>query len=659
MSTFLALPNKTASPDVFRKFMIQDLMPGAVSDIVVMAVNVGSFHLLKLVLIGFQDHEEFDTAYITLMNGICAQGYALVSGIPQQKNEFVNLLSRVQVNYFDVPSVSARFTNMSDEQRGILQQMGMRVEASAAGAWVGSPSAYDFARIYQMENFDNSTRVHLGCVSMEGYYAYLSLVRGMILFSLMSRKARLGAHYAHYIANSGSVIKANADNTISLRQFFDTTEVDSFGHDVLGGAQSDTYFQDVPRPVFAPSGPPMSMIRSAMMELTPESIQNVVDRGRFFPYFQGLLLPDKEFCMHVFLRLFTKGLGSSAPKAIANLERARNGYRLLANKTAGIALSHAYLGIEMAQNAQLEIDFVISNGSYAGFVLYGDAFTVFYRGQTVKPVEAKELQGALRQMITQPALLGTIQTLINSKVDKDGRELYKVDVTSSTSSRYLRGVLSSVNWADFSMAEKKDIGTNLNNLRLDMKFAPINQTTLSIFLQFIETGNVALIQPYSAHLDGNFADNSLVAIGLGIFGSRPPSISYGLLKGTTKTFVLPEPGKTDPNLAPNNGVVPYPEMPYKLIDHARAVAQWNGVFSQGKILLPEPPRRKGIKYFTDPTQVSGKVHKEGYISIYEQIKRMSKAVRGVDSVTGKKRKIGSVPEIVKRPRINPDEDMEI
>jgi len=42
MSTFIALPNTSSSPDIFKKFAINDLMPGSVSDIVVMAVSVST-----------------------------------------------------------------------------------------------------------------------------------------------------------------------------------------------------------------------------------------------------------------------------------------------------------------------------------------------------------------------------------------------------------------------------------------------------------------------------------------------------------------------------------------------------------------------------------------------------------------------------------------
>jgi hypothetical protein len=395
-------------------------------------------------------------------------------------------------------------------------------------------------------------------------------------------------------------------------------------------------------------GPTIRIIRgNARIMITPYSDDGDIDGrqmeintvleggGHLFPYFTGMLVPDKDYTSHVFGRLFNRCLGASEETARRVSMRIRSGLRNLSHTRAGMIISHAYMGIEVSQQAQAPITFIIDNNSYHGFVLHTKK-PVFHYGFQHTSQDARELGLQLQKLNQHDQALGEILSIINAPVNADGTPIYKHTKAQICSSRGLANAMRLLNPDVFvSTSWKDDLRKAFERVSFGDSFAPPSEKSILAFLSFVKTGDDNVLREFPAMITGRLIEErDRISFGLGIFGPKVPSLNYGE-PSRCQTWILPNVGSNDPNMAVgSDGKKPLRFLPFKLESYSLGVQQWRTLCSSGKFMIPNA--RKGRNEFTDGRAVAFRIGSDpSFTEAYSSLKVICSAMKDVN---GKKRK---------------------
>jgi hypothetical protein len=564
------------------------------------------------------------------MQNLATVGYTQLNNVTQiGKEQYFNVFKGITANIsFEKPVASFIYNALSDAQQEKLRGFGMNPEPSRTQVWTGSPLLENIADMFSFGCVDG--RVSPGTVSADGFLSYSYAIKGMMFYSEVSHVAavnhssiimnptgesfdittnkqselcRLGSQHifksdlTHFIGNSADFIRGNTGVVKQIIAGWDNTKAITGCLSGLDGHQ----------------------LRQG---------------GLFFPYFNHMLTPDRDYTSHVFGSLFLKCLGTDSVVCSRVWRRIRSGLRSIAHTRAGCIFSHAYLGIELSRNAGVPITFIYETGIYHGFTLHGDIEAHHY--STVhKALSQEELVKEVESVNEHDRSLGGILLILNSPLKSDGMPMYLFSMEDIKTSRRLARTLRSV---DFDLFISTDYKLKLKDLFTKLSFgdtfAPINQKSVIDFLSFVSSGEERLLDGYGAIITVRLIESKdRISYALGMFGHKAPSLNYGD-KGIT--FTIPrEINATDPNLnVPNGGSRSLKFLPFKTVSHAQAVSQWQNLFSKGKFTIPNG--RKGKTEFTDSREISLKVGSDPQFSLcYQMIKDISAGMR---DGAGKKRR---------------------
>jgi len=460
-----------------------------------------------------------------------------------------------------------------------------------------------------------SSRFPPGYTSADGILAYSFLVKGLALFGTISHT--LGQDTAAYIYTTPGEIE-NDTGTIQVEYgaIVGTVGIslDAMGHTIIGNTSL--------RPVCVPTDGLGTFHRgytsSSRMEIVHSN-----HGGRFFPYFDGMTLPDRTLAPQTFSDIFFNCLFDDISKAPGLMNRIRKGFGSIANKESGMALSHAYFGIRLAKQGHAFITFIISNGIYQGFVLEGDFVFALY-GQEYKPVLNTELRAHIRAINRHDLALVKIVGLLGLAKRADGTTIYVVTPEDINTSRKLVRIYRSLVLADFALHQdfQDDLRSAVSELEYGERYAPMNSNSIEIFLNYVLTENETLMDNQPAWIHGGYLErcSSIVAVGLGIFGNIAPNISYGSDKD--RIYSIPRDlDVEDPNLrSTQESKRSLQYLPVKKVEIERALGAWNAVFEKGKIRIPHG--RKGKEEFTDGRQVTFSITGVSFDRVYRKVKEI-------------------------------------
>lgn len=116
-------------------------------------------------------------------------------------------------------------------------------------------------------------------------------------------------------------------------------------------------------------------------------------QGFFFPYFHGLLLPDKSFVPNFIITNFHRMFGKTPADISRNCGILSDGWLSLSTSTAGVAISHLVFGISLAYGSGCRIKPAYLNNQYSGFFLIAEKGMAILKG---KALERPYSQDALR-----------------------------------------------------------------------------------------------------------------------------------------------------------------------------------------------------------------------------------------------------------------------
>jgi len=164
----------------------------------------------------------------------------------------------------------------------------------------------------------------------------------------------------------------------------------------------------------------------------PESLSS---HGIFFPYFDGLTIPDKSSTPRTFLALFTLVMGSTGTLMAAASTNFIKGWQSLSSTPAGVQAAHLIFGVDLAIKTGVNLRPVFLNNRYRGFVLEGQKFAIFKDSTVHKPVPKEKLAEELALLNSHNDALAKLAELLSATSldapfhkDKDGKDITSMKV---------------------------------------------------------------------------------------------------------------------------------------------------------------------------------------------------------------------------------------
>jgi hypothetical protein len=535
---------------------------------------------------------------------------------------------------FDMPVGSFRFEKLAEPQVEELKSIGLQHDLSSKNIFVGSPNFAQIPRINAIGTVGD--RIRPGHVQFEGYLAYSFLIKGAHIFTSLKESMKSGQYFHGFSKNIDPSI--SPEQAVPLRRIDDEEETEV--------TNTSPFFMRPSEDILCFNG------NGAVSEFEGCFIDASKDfktsrEGVFFPFFNGMLVPDKEIAFRVFSSIFYGTLATTEDLNISILNRVRVGVRQLAFSRAGLALSHLYFifGLSL-QIPGSYVRIVLKGNSYVGAVIDG-TFSVRLFGNTVASgVYTKDITDVNLLLEQAKELVG----ILNGLENENGSRPYNFSVSDFETSRKTLRSWSMVDTSLFASSELKERSISIiEAMEFNDNFPVCNQKTFGHFLSFMSTGNEEITSEYPAYLQGKTLRHSgRTYEGLTMFGPKGPSISTGDKKSLT--FDLPGSGKKDTNLDLNSeGKRNLQYLAVWLVPIHVAAIQWNLVIGSGKLCLPHP--RKGKKEFVSLNgvlfQLSAKDEfQEAYLQIKSLVNVSKKSVSGkrkakgdpVDKVGSKKKK---------------------
>jgi hypothetical protein len=182
--------------------------------------------------------------------------------------------------------------------------------------------------------------------------------------------------------------------------------------------------------------------------------------GLFFPYFRGMISSDTKGLRDLISSLMFRNLGD--PKD-GNPKEAYKHLRSIVGTVAsteeGLILHHALFGCKMALDAQAILYLVIVDGTYRGFCLLGNHFSVFHNGSWVSPLSEQALRDELRTIRDRTETYSLLAAKMGQLQDEHGHGLM-IDENRLPDLGYLASCLAKLRIKD----DQKELEQDVSNL---------------------------------------------------------------------------------------------------------------------------------------------------------------------------------------------------
>lgn len=513
-----------------------------------------------------------------------------------------------------LPTMRCRIPNGKNEEAA---KLGLMEDGQLKGVFYGSPTFKNLILLVKLGATD--TRIRPGEVSVDGYLALMSASKCVRLFSQFSGlatkrtgyptrvdKTQIGGNAIEDMPAVESLIPGAMNVRVSTQDLEDNTEALKF-NDSYGEIYLD---KQIPLPIpLDDSGAIVGWSLTAGSRDYPT--------GRFFPYFPNMMTPDRDYVGLIIGRLFFRCFGDSLTKSQENFNRIRLGLRQAAPTMYGMMMSHAFIGISLAEMGQMGFAPIIQNKEYLGFVL---AFLpgkgkVVFRGQSFDAQDANEIQSVCSATNSQQQIIITLKTICLSKLDEEDLPLFPFP--SQVSSRSLYWYLHDLNKDEFNEKEWSDIEEAVKQLVFVEDQVSPAVSSITTFLKYVRTRDRALLSNFPAFLQGNYWQVSgRIAEGLAIFGARVPSLSYGQPKDNN--FPIPPFSDHDPNLVVTDKKRRLEYLPFQLVAPRTAIGQWDKLLTTGNLRIP--PGRNKTTEFTDSRKKNGAFTGDAFVALYQVLK---------------------------------------
>lgn len=531
---------------------------------------------------------------------------------------------------FEVPVGCFNIQGLSTEEQEQLRGMGLVQDIQHPYIFRGSPGSTHIGSIYKHD--PQQGRFEPGTVGPQGYLAYISAIRGLHVFTEASTIA--SGHSASNVyteVGPDTVLKPTVGKVSMRRSNWSKVDVDVDAKKIIPLENVNAFVTG--RSGFGDNYGRFTTLRSPSLPIDSP--------GVLFPYFHGMVLPDKDITFAVFERLFHNAIGKDAQDSARMLGYLRDGFRGLAGSRSGRALSHAYKGIQIAQESQAVMTVLLQDGIYHGFVIQATQMSPFQLyGREHKSISRDELLKEISSVDTRARTLAEILAVINSPLNEDAMPIYLFTADQINTSRRLSNVLFRLDHSVFTNPDwKSQLLTLVSDLTFGDRFAAPTEANILRFLEFVETGEMSLLDNMPSFLGLHVLDQDRLSFGLRVFGPTAPSINVGGEKD--RAFSIPVAlHADDPNLSIDpTGKRHLQYLPFRSVPLALAVTQWRAVFNRGVIRIPLG--RKNKAEFTNQSQMVVSISTDpGFTTAYNRIKAVARTNKEAVK-SGKRKKDGN------------------
>jgi hypothetical protein len=161
-----------------------------------------------------------------------------------------------------------------------------------------------------------------------------------------------------------------------------------------------------------------SPMPSTMCWGSPSSVP--AKKGIFFPYFQGLIVPDAASLRIFVTSLFFRNIGKEGQDLKQAYKEWRSEIGTFATTEEGTQMQHILFGLILALEAQAICYLIFDDGVYRGYCLLGEYFSVFAHGKWWEPEEVETLRAELSRVKTRKVLIEELIQSIGKARDESG-----------------------------------------------------------------------------------------------------------------------------------------------------------------------------------------------------------------------------------------------
>jgi len=561
-SVYLALTNNGQALPAFKEKNIANCMPGRVSDCNVYVET--SFNLTTSFF-----------KYFTL-------SAALKKPVDTMKELWSNVFKPISVSHqLERPVASFRFGELSNEQRGQLQAMGLQQDLTSKNLFIGSPDASHLAALTRLGPVED--RIRPGHLSYEAFFAWVYLMKGLQIYTSINNA--IGVHFANVAVHPDGVVSPGASG-----RFVDMSGVEKEGENTTGAGYT---------PFIGTFGiyPPTIDISKfeGVFHNVKKDDANSVTHAVFFPYFRGLVLLDKDICFQVFNRLFYGLLAETHDSNVRLMTRIRSGCRQVAFSSVGLALSHIYKCIDLCEQVPGGKLKIVTNGTlYAGCFIEG-RFKVHIQGICVS---AGEIAEDIKRVNLLESTAAKIAEMVNGAENAAGVRPYNYQKEAFMNSRSAIGIFFTLDRSLYAMTDTIErIRLELEDMEFGDSFPNPTMGMIVDAVKYLSTQDSSILAKYPAYLLGGIPESDDLGVfrAMSLFGPKAPSFNIGDKKGLAFSIKL---GKEDPNLVISESKERHLRyLPFWLQPSKVAMDDWTKFISTGNFYIPRP--RKNRKEFTD------------------------------------------------------------
>lgn len=558
--------------------------------------------------------------------------YAQMNGAPGVVSK-TNIFKTINAPRVEPPTAHYTYKNITAEEETRIRSVGLLAVPGVKHLFEGSPAFKDLSTVYGLEPIFG--RFRPGSVGPDGYLAYMYAVKGLRILSAVSTQYRpsstmivLASQKAECEDDSIEVEMNRVAGKVKVEKpIGDDTKMTFFS------AESELLVYGVP------------WTDKKNMEtgnfLTLAKVETEYrGPGILFPYFNGMLTPDRDTTAHVFFLLFSKSIGEDNSIVDDVLSRIRKGLRELATTRAGMFLSHAYFGAELATRNGLMIQFLVDDSSYHGFILSGSNLrsVTFHRKQYRVGTE-EEIKETVRGLNKHKAALVRILAIVKSVVGIDGAPIWDVSMeTFSTSRRLYKFITSTLDRQ--MLTEEQDTGlfTLLQDISYGDVFPVPTVALVKVALRVMAGETVDILDEYPAYLRADYPkNNDNISIALSLFGEKAPAMSYGNPK-ECMTFDIPSMRtEQDPNLSLVNEKRVLQYIPFQMVSVKAAVINYQTLFAQSKLRIPGPRARRD-EFSNSSLYSFTAAGQKDFVDVYNRVKAICDQFRAANRVGESARK---------------------
>lgn len=243
------------------------------------------------------------------------------------------------------------------------------------------------------------------------------------------------------------------------------------------------------------------------------------DTGHFFPYFSGMVLPDRSI-IHMFVSIYNRCFGKKLSTREATLGWLTKGWSSAANTITGRQVSHMVFVIHLAFTGGFRVFPQYASGEYIGTVIIGCSSIVQY-GSSISAKPLLELSAEIRTMFSHESALRDIVEILDGLATRISGPLRPISVDAISTPRALHYVCAD---RIVTPAAQASIHNLVSKLRFHQTFyKPLDTDHLIPVLEaFTSKQRVDINVPFDI-LGGNLFTENIYLSTLSAYGKLAPS----------------------------------------------------------------------------------------------------------------------------------------